>query len=159
MHIRLREVPLKIWEFDRPRRRLATTHVSFHYRYRYYTCYRYYSYYSYYRTTANTATTATTDTTASTPTTDTTATTDTTDTTANTATTPTTAATATIPTTDTTASTAITDTTVYYTNKHLLLIYSCNGLGHLGQSYTKYYPMFYRRSGHVEIVDFGNQSM
>ena len=30
MHIRLREVPLKIWEFEPPKRRLATTHVTFH---------------------------------------------------------------------------------------------------------------------------------
>ena len=30
MHIRLREVPLKIWEFEPPSRRLVTTHVTFH---------------------------------------------------------------------------------------------------------------------------------
>jgi len=30
MHLRLREVPLKIWEFEPPKRRLATTHVTFH---------------------------------------------------------------------------------------------------------------------------------
>ena len=30
MHKRLRKVPLKIWEFEPPRRRLATIHVTFH---------------------------------------------------------------------------------------------------------------------------------
>ena len=30
MQIRLREVPLKIWEFGPPRRRLATTQITFH---------------------------------------------------------------------------------------------------------------------------------
>ena len=30
MHIRLRKVPLKIWEFEPPRRRIATTHITFH---------------------------------------------------------------------------------------------------------------------------------
>ena len=29
LHMRLREIPFKIWEFDPPRKRLATTHVTF----------------------------------------------------------------------------------------------------------------------------------